>query len=190
MDPITTEFQCTVEDFAEANKAAGQQVRRRAFSPKAIVWISVFVFGFVATSFLRRDPTPPSPPVAAAPAHSNFWSEMVVPLIPWLLIFGFVWMFIFRLLRKRLRENPIIGRSFEVTISDLGICWSDPVSRTEYKRLAFRGFDETANLFILYLTDPIRVSLLQYHLIPKRSLRIPGQLTQVRTLLEANIRRT
>ena len=38
--------------------------------------------------------------------QSNLLVNILVPLIPWLLIFGFLWFFVFRQLRKGQKNNP------------------------------------------------------------------------------------
>ena len=38
--------------------------------------------------------------------HPNWLAEIVIPLIPWLLIFGFIWFFVFRNLRKVQSVDP------------------------------------------------------------------------------------
>jgi ATP-dependent Zn protease len=38
----------------------------------------------------------------------NLLTNILLPLIPWLLIFGFLWLFIFRLLRRSGRQNAVV----------------------------------------------------------------------------------
>jgi len=113
---------------------------------------------------------------------------MVVPLIPWLIIFVVVF-FVLTILRKRRTDDLLDGRTFKVHVGDSGISWADALTRTEYQWLAFHGFDETANLFVLYLTNPKRARMIHYHLIPKRAFPDAAKLGEFRALLESSMQR-
>ena len=50
--------------------------------------------------------------------NPNWFTQILVPLIPWLLIFGFIWFFVFRVLRKQLRDqqNNKVGDALKVYV--------------------------------------------------------------------------
>src|SRR5688500_752925 len=108
--PMRLEFTYTPEDLAEAAKgvaATPASGGARRYWRGILGW-ALFIGLALALFFLRSQATPP-PAVTTAPRESLF-ARVLVPLVPWLLIFGFIWFFVFRQLRKQyqrvLDDNP------------------------------------------------------------------------------------
>src|SRR5438874_1908637 len=108
-------YQVTFDEYIEASRAATAGNAGR-FSPKGLIgWIifvflSAFLFVLINSSGSRR-----SSPSAA--------------LIPWLLIFGFIWFFVLRPWRSRFQKGydsqPTLHRPKSLEISDDGITFTD-----------------------------------------------------------------
>jgi len=124
---------------------------------------------------------------ATAPAvepETNFWRDMVQPMMPWLLIFGFIWFFVFQQLRNQGRrlwkQNEDLQQPHVITILQTGLEVEGPKTATRFLWAAFGGWFETANLFILWQPNG------HYTLIPKRVFA-GGQQNELREIFRQNI---
>jgi heme/copper-type cytochrome/quinol oxidase subunit 2 len=99
------EFSYTFDDYSEANRA---HLQRTAGGGPArfgllVIFICVIVIGGSAFFEAARSTAPATATAtpAAPQGGSSFAMEFLLPLLPWLLIFGFLWVFVFRRLTAR-----------------------------------------------------------------------------------------
>ena len=108
-----------------------------------------------------------------------------MPVLPWLLIFGFVWFFVYRQLRNRYQsawdKHPDLHRPHVLEIDDEGLSWSTQVSNSRRLWEGYTSWDETKNLFLLYRGE------LLVEFIPKRAIADVASFDQVRELLRRSI---
>jgi hypothetical protein len=188
MEPIHIEFQYAPTDLPEAMKAVRVRLRKNAlkFRRGLIGWIVFVVLAIVLFSFLNRHQStssvaPPPPP----PSSNSTIGDVILPLLPWALIFCSVWFVVFRGLRARSTKmsGVFLEKSQSMVADDSGVIWTEPMTRTEYRWEAFYGFDETPNLFLLYTSDAKGTDFLRFHVVPKRSFPVPMLCDQFRQLL-------
>lgn len=192
MEPIHIEFQYAPTDMPEAMKAVRVRLRKRGwkFRLGLVGWIVFVVLAIVLFSFLngsrsKSTVAPPPPP----PSSNSTISDAILPLVPWALIFFGVWLVVFRALRARsIKMSGIyMEKSQTMVADDSGVIWAEPMMRTEYRWEAFHGFDETANLFLLYTSDAKETDFLRFHVVPKRSFPVPMLCDQFRQLLTDHV---
>src|SRR5689334_10445423 len=105
---VTTEYQITMDEYTEVMRQLQTDVRKRAVSGRfgrgIIGW--VLFIGLAITLFiLLKQRQVASGTVTPVPALSSPDPvSFLLPALPWLLIFGFVWFFIFRQLRGAYRK--------------------------------------------------------------------------------------
>jgi hypothetical protein len=103
---LRLEFTYEFEDFADAQTAAStvtvKPLRwfRGVFGWVLFVGLAVMLFMLME----HRQRTAASrplrvPPRVAAPAN-NWVNDILIPVVPWLVVFGFIWFFVFRQIRR------------------------------------------------------------------------------------------
>jgi hypothetical protein len=138
-------------------------------------WL-VFIGLAVMLVMLVQNSKHPQPVPTQPTESSSFLNHFVVPLIPWVLIFGFIWLFVFRQLRQSLwNKNPISQRLFTLDLDDQAVQVSSGAESTRWLWEAFVAFSESSQLLLLRLESNAVLP------IPKRALD-PAQLEEVRGL--------
>ena len=117
---MVLEFTYTPEDLAEAQRehAAGaktSQLMGFRFKPGLFGWV-IFV-GLAVMIFLlmqnnRIPQTAPPPAAATRPAGGGSLATILLPLVPWVIIFCVIWFIAYLQLRKTQAQNAQPRRSF------------------------------------------------------------------------------
>jgi len=173
------EFTYTAADLEEMAKAAAAHPdpsRPAATSaiglPRKWAWWVVCV-GALASFFLvfmeRRAGTNRPPVPTPAPPAAGGVPGWLVSIAPWVLVFGFVWFFVFRQMRRMspasvYERNPSMQQPKTLDITDERVRMSDPLAFTEWRWESFTGLVESANLLLLRQADNTFV------MIPKRAV--------------------
>jgi hypothetical protein len=189
---VHLEFNYTVADLHEVlrtklpknlQNAAGRlgtRINRGLLGWLIFISVAIFLYNLLN----RGQNAPAAAPASPPPANSNSLRDLLVPLIPWLLIFGFIWFFAFRQLRNvgatMWRNNPRWQMPTSLDIGPEGLHVTLPVLESHWRWNAFLGWAETKNLFILVTTAKERIG------IPKRAID-PALLDQLRYLFQASI---
>jgi hypothetical protein len=99
------EFSHTFDDYKEANQA---YLRRTAVGGPArfgvlVIFLCVVVIGGSAFFEAARSTAPAASPSStpSTPQGGSLVANFLLPLLPWLLVFGFLWLFVFRRLTPR-----------------------------------------------------------------------------------------
>jgi preprotein translocase subunit YajC len=111
-------------------------------------------------------------------------TDFLLPFVPWVLIFLFIWFFVFRALRgsRRMWEGQAhLRHEKSLDADEAGVAMVDGVSRSEYRWDAFQSVRETPNLFVLYLSD------FSMMMVPKRAFDAPASIDEFRELLRRQV---
>jgi YcxB-like protein len=188
---ISGQGQFSFEDMTEATNAIlkGQIGGPTKVSRSWLGWliflgvaVAIFVFMQRKTASIAR----PTPPIVASPnTLQNVLQDVVLPILPWMLIFGFVWFSVYRGLRKRRStfwdNTPSMHRSRTWTIDDDGLTVAEPFSQHRTVWGGYTRFQETKNLFLLYTGKHTA------EMIPKRVLGSDEQIEAARQILQRNV---
>jgi hypothetical protein len=192
------EYQIAFEDFREGLDGINANLRKRAevsagsLGKGLLGWV-LFIALAVMLFLLLNKPKSPAPAAAAPPPPgagqgTNLW-QIVMPLVPWLLIFGFIWFFVFRQLRGRYyggyqrtwEQTPWVHRPQSVTIDESGLTFTEPTAERRLSWDHFLRFTETKNLFLLFNAE------YSADLIPKRIFATAAQTDEFRALLARHV---
>jgi hypothetical protein len=187
------EFTYTAADLEEMAKAAAQpdpSLQKGPFgSGGSRSWIGWMIFVSLAVVlflWMQKRGVAARPPVTpATPSSTNGVAGWLVALVPWVLIFGFIWFFVYRQIRHMsprsvYERNPSMQQPKTLDITDDGVRMSDPLAFTEWRWASFTGLVESANLLLLRRADNTFV------MIPKRAVA-PGLLDTLRADLTARM---
>lgn len=192
MNPIQVHFTLTAADFDEWSKAItfvkpGKTGSTSKVRQSLIGWLLFIALSVLMVMLLNNNASVPQRgSVASQPVQtSKSLSDVISPFIPWLVIFGFIWFFVYRQLRARGRR--IWDANEDLRQPHIAVFDYDAVTITGPKvsaRMLWSAFDawlETPNLFLL------RQSVNDmYQLIPKHA--VPAdRLGELRALLAARI---
>jgi len=112
-------------------------------------------------------------------------SNVVLPFVPWLLIFLFIWFFVFRQLRKNslqsITDDPQFQQVQSFDVDAEGVRLATPLVETRWKWANFSGMSETPELLLLHLRER---SVL---VVPKRAFSGPKQMDELRATIRANV---
>jgi hypothetical protein len=182
---MRADYQLIFEEYREAMRAARrrliQELRRRSrgrflIGAVALILVSLLIGRFL--DWLMPSPTPATKlPVQDA-------------LRPYLFFFILVWTSVVALVflaRQRTRHvdrivwdgSPQLQQPRAVELDAGGMTITDIFSRTEYRWLIFRGFEETANVFVLFVSD------YSFQVLPKRAFD-GATAEELRRLLRAH----
>ncbi|HET6248981.1 MAG TPA: YcxB family protein [Tepidisphaeraceae bacterium] len=190
---VQLQFEFTAAEMREARKIALKRLRSRRRIIRGLTgWIVFVTLAIILVFLISNRTAPPAtpPPPTPSPASGGLFSQMIVPLIPWVLIFGFVWFFVVRQLRARNTQTGFFKESHTVAADDNGLIWMGNSSRTEYLWRAFRGFDQTPTLFILYQDDreeSRKTKQVRFIPVPKRAFTNPQMLAEFQRLLDSHV---
>lgn len=185
------EFQHTVDDLKEAEAAAQhgpEHVSRRWYPWQGLFgWVLFIGLAIMLFVLLRRGGGRGGRP-AAAPITPDLFPDKLLAIVPWLLIFGFIWFFVFQQLRRQVNQRwertPSLHRPQTVTADAEGLSWNDPLVQTRYRWEVFTKFAETPRLFLL---DQEGIG---WHFIPKRAFPDEAALSAFRELLQRSVGET
>ena len=183
------EFDYVPDDLREMERmyrrqVSGNWINRVPGGPWLLTAIIVAVVAVPTIySDLHRNAAPvPSAAPAASPAPLT---DLLIQLIPWMLIFGVLWFFVFRKLRRRhertLAADPTLNLRHTVDVTDAGIVQQSGLARTEWNWIAFNRFYESDRLFLLPLAAR------RFLMLPKRALATPADADALRQLFERYI---
>ena len=165
-------------------RVSGNWVNRMPGGRWLLVAVIVAVIALPTIYSNYRHNAAPAAPAAPAAAPAPVF-ELLVQLIPWMLIFGFIWFFIFRKLRRRharaLTEDPTVNLRQTVDVTDAGIVQQTARMRAEWKWHAFDRFYESDRIFLLPLAAR------KFLILPKRALTTPAEVDTLRHLLQQHI---
>ena len=175
------EYQITPEDLKEAMRWRAP-AKRNKFLSGILGWL-IFVAVAALLFVWQKQSTPPARPNSSAPPPANFMENILLPLLPWLLILGCIWFFVFRNLRVRSRKvwegNPQFQQVQIFDMSEEGVRIVNPLTETLYRWNAFVGWAETKNLFLLLLPNRSRVP------VPKRAIGDQAEQQRFRDFVNA-----
>jgi YcxB-like protein len=191
MNPIEIEFKCTSKQLAEGVKAATRRLRVNQRLYKFLRWVlvcmSLLAIAAVVLTSLLPAPAPTRRVrirVRPPPAQTLFPPNIVWPMV---MISGLIWSYISRRLRLKRFNGDLLDKLQIVSADENGLRWAEPLTKTEYEWGAFFGFDETPNLFVLYVTDPKLTMVVRFRIVPKAALATPETTDQFRQLLTDRI---
>ena len=176
LHPIT--FQYTFEEYAEALTAI-QKTTRQILKPKTgltgHLWMIATVAAFYVALQISTDDR----------KGASLISAILAPFLPWLVFFIFAAVHIRRLNRNQFRAmwdaDPTVHTPRTLTPYAEGIAIADPFSQTHARWQAFVAFDETKDLFLLY------VGRFMPYIIPKRAFPTQAEVDQFRALCQHSI---
>jgi YcxB-like protein len=157
---MEVQYACTLADYVEVlTTARSRTLKRKIFS--AVITMSLLTLG------------------AAVMVSLGFRQSVAFPIMV-VLLAGF-WLIRRQVLypswvRKDFASHPNFSRERTLRIDESGLNWSSEVDRSETKWQAFSRFQETENLFVLYLGERLAEA------VPKRALA-GAQLDEFRQLL-------
>jgi preprotein translocase subunit YajC len=183
-------YQTTFEEFKEAADAINANLKRRSglgavpFKKGLIGWVLFVALAVMLFMFMNK---PPRAGGSATPASSPPADPMsiLIPCIPWLLFFGFIWFFIFRQVRRRYRQvyeqTPALHRPQTITISENGLTFADATAERRLTWDHYVSFTETQNLFLLFTNGYTG------DFVPKRIFATPAEVDAFRGLLKRRV---
>lgn len=179
------EFSYTEADLDEWGKAkkphktaAGSKARKGLFG-----WLVFLGLAAVLVKMMRQDRIS-SPSPATSAGGEGFWIDFALPFLPWVLVFGVIWFFVFRQFRKQgrriWRDNEDLLEPHVFVVDDQGIEVRGPKVATRFLWAAFGGWAETANLFLVW--QPAGA----YTILPKRAAT-EAEWEQLRSAFQAHL---
>jgi hypothetical protein len=186
---LTAEYQITLEEFTEAmrhlQKDAQKQLFSRGSKRSIFGWVLFIGLAIVFFILLKRRNASSAPPPPSTPSEDNPVLKMLLPALPWLLIFGFIWFFVYRQVRggyKRLFDStPALHRVRKLQVREDGLSMIEATAESRVTWDHYLQFTETPNLFLLYVATNAA------EFIPKRVFPTEMAMNGFRTLLERNI---
>lgn len=192
MEPIRAEFTYTAEDLSEGYRY-GIKLRRRTLRSRQVKkglfgWALFVVLTVVLASLVHRKPSPArgaTLPSGNAPASE--FSELVLPVIPWLVLFLCIYAF-FRYAQRNigkslLENNPTLQIQKEILFHDEGIDYGDATVRTRYQWAIVADWEEADHCLLISLPGPAGLA------IPKRGFRDASQVAELKEVLRARANR-
>jgi hypothetical protein len=188
---VIGQFQFTYDDYREAIQAISKSAQKAGvgglkFGRGVFGWVLFIGLAIMLFIFMRqRQATPSAPaPTPPPPTKDDPW-QAIVPILPWALVFGFVYFFVIRRLRgaqqRQWDKLPHMHRPRTIEIDDEGVTMSEETSSTRMNWAHFQKFEETPNLFLLYVAD------IMSDFIPKRAFADQAAVDAVRELFQQNI---
>ena len=188
---MTGQFQFTYDDYCEAIQAISKSAQKSGvgglnFGRGMFGWVLFSGLAITVFILLRQQQSAPSAPAPPTPSPTKSDPlQVVLPILPWVLIFGFVWFFMFRRLRAAAQKQwdnlPQMHRPRTIEVDDEGVTMAEATSTTRMTWGHFQKFEETPTLFLLYIAD--RMS----DFIPKRAFPDQAAIDAVRELCQQNI---
>ncbi len=176
---ITIQCEYTLADLHEGIRRAHRR-NIKNFWPfwliLAVVWATLIGWTLLPS---------PSASAPAATQPANLFSDLFVPLLPWIGVFVAI-MVASRWGRRRVaarqfsRFGPLQRpRTFQLSTS--GVTVTEPLSYHHYQWQAFPRWEETKNLFTLYISE------YGMEIITKRAVGSETTIEQLRDMLRSSI---
>jgi hypothetical protein len=182
---VRLDFSYTADDLDEWAKLPKPHAKS-IFGRRPLLMVGLIVVAVLVVQLLtavRTGTVAPAAPTIAQPDPS-LWGTLVLPMLPWLIVFAAIWFIVFRQLRRQGRrlweKNDDFQQPHAVTIDDGGIEVAGPKMATRFRWAAFGGWSETLNLFLLW--QPAGV----YTILPKRAMT-DEQLAELRGVFRSNV---
>ena len=176
---ITIQCEYTMADIHEGIRRA-QRRNVRSFWPFWLV-LAAICSTLIGWTFLSSPPA--SAPATTQPA--NLFSDVLVPLLPWMGVFVAI------IIASRLGRRHVAARQFKrfgplqrprtFQLSTGGVTVTEPLSSHHYQWQAFPRWEETKNLFTLYVSE------YGIEIIPKRAVGSETTIDQLRNMLRSSI---
>ena len=107
-EPIRVEFTYDLADYVEAqtqwnqgSKSSGRRAVLGGFGRGLFGWVLFIGLAIMLFMLLNSRPsTGGRPGPVPRPVANSYVRNILLPVIPWLLIFGFIWFFVFRQIRR------------------------------------------------------------------------------------------
>jgi preprotein translocase subunit YajC len=168
--------------FLYASNDQAARARSATKSGRLRLVLTVFALLIIGGSFLflmtRRD-------AQDSPEQGNLVSDFLLPFVPWLLIFLFVWFFVFRQLRGGRRRmwdsQKQLHQAQAMDVTDDGVTIVNSMTRLQQTWDAFEAVRETPNLFMLY------TSSYSFHMVPKRAFASGMEIDAFRWVVRLRI---
>ncbi len=183
-----TEFTYTLADLREARRVANENARGRASRPfrrGVLGWVVFVGLALVLVYLLTLNKQPPTaapaPPPAATPSSAG--AGLLLDLVPWLLVVAFLYLVVFRGVRKaRRRQEETLLQPMALDVSPGGVTLTNGPAQTRWQWQAFTRWVETDAQFLLQLghTDTVVA-------IPKRLATDPADLAAIGELIAAHV---
>ena len=162
--------------------------RRRPRDPEArspVPWaplgVPLVVGAFVMLGYYGRDGN------GSTAGGGPDFVALMLPVVPWLLIFLFIYFFVFRrfggagAIKSMWDTSPALHRPHVVDVEADHIVFTDAVNRNEHKWEAFTHVRETPGLFLLFTSN---VSM---HFLPKRVFPGKAEVDAFRELVRRTV---
>jgi hypothetical protein len=142
----------------------------------------IVLFAGIASALIGAWNPPPAP---AAPEKPATLKEILLPFLPWAVVFFAIWTLLFRIIsglpRRAWDGQPHLKLPHRIRFSEASVEVESPAMRTTYQWSAFMCFRETKNLFIL------QPSKLIFVMIPKRACAGGAEIEALRRMLEERV---
>lgn len=192
------EFSLTPDDYVEFNQTYAKH--RRSLAPPdqrgLLRWTNVFVIlavvGIVLADVLGSvflQPAAPAPAVPPPPRADPI-SELITPILPYLLVFGlafvgFLWLRRSGYLYRRLASwSTRLGEPKIMVITDDKLTLREPGMVMEAEWSYFMRFVESRNCFLLFSTARAA------HILPKRAFGSAQEMEEFRGFALAHVGNT
>jgi hypothetical protein len=182
--PITLTFEFTK---SEARRAIWQLLGTGKAKRAIFGWVLAILLGIILYVVIHKgnavvqSSTPPSPWVVpgAAPPSSDLFGD-VIPFLPWLFVFSFLWFFLYKVFRGK-AVIQIAGKQRIYVFRPEGVTIGMLYTHTESQWAVFLKFVETRQFFLL------KTAPTAGHVIPKRVFRDAGEMDRFRIMLRDHI---
>jgi hypothetical protein len=140
-------------------------VERRSLRAFMLTLSAILLMACALTTVLNG-PTPDEP--ASHPtANPDSAHGVLVAWMPWLLVFGCIWVYLFRWIRRNTRRNweaqPHLHLPQTVGLTPHGLRFDDGLCVRDCKWASFRKWRDDERQFLLYVSE------LAFYTIPKRA---------------------
>lgn len=156
---------------------------RRPLRRLALGLAAVLLLVNVATVVISG---PAAPEPERSPTGTVSEDGSLLALLPWLILFLFIWVAFFRFLRGVTRRNwdaqPHLRLPQTLELTPQGLRFDDGLCAHDYRWAGFAKWREGGGLFLLYVSD------VGFHMVPKRAMAGPKEVDQFRYLLWQHVR--
>ncbi|CAN5605478.1 hypothetical protein BH10PLA1_BH10PLA1_11780 [soil metagenome] len=180
---IEVKFHYELKEVQLGLKQLNRLIRKKQKVGRGLVgWLVFFGLAIMFFLLMRANPQPAPSPAVTPPAKPI---DLFLQLVPWALIFGFIWFFVFREIRggngKKLYDGLRMEQMRTLIFDEHGVSITKVTESTRYLWPAFVRFEQTKEFLFLFLS-PISAQF-----IPKRVFEDEQLRDQVINLVRTNI---